>query len=219
MKNGDIQEMSLVDAHIEMILRYEWLDQKCENTFMYFTEGAVFVGVNAVQTAQAWWNDVKADIRALAPADGTVARFNSVICRNLVTDGELGEYAIPDDERTGTRDLSGLGNWVPAFNAGGIRLTVGNTSTRPGQKRFPFLNDTDTEANVLGSVYFDLLETVAAHIDSPLTLGAPVALGVLQPVVGGTVVAGFPTVYQDVVGHVTNPNVTSQISRKKGRGQ
>src|SRR5205085_1995801 len=50
------------------------------------------------------------------------------------------------------------------------------------------------------------------------TLGAPVATGVMQPEVGKSVASGFPSVFQDVTGKVVNSNVTSQVSRKIGRG-
>jgi len=211
--------MSLVDAHIEIVPRYTWLGQECENVFRYFTEGAVFVGVNAVQVAEAWWNDIKTDFRALMVANTGYGRFTSVFCRNLVDGGEYGEFAIPLLEQVGTRSASGLDTAVPSFTASGVRFTVGNTSTRPGQKRFPFLFNADAVDNVLEPAMFTLVDTLAAHLDSPVTLGAPVALGVLQPIIGGTVVDGFPTVYQDVVGHITNPNTTSQVSRKLGRGR
>jgi hypothetical protein len=211
--------MSLVDSHIELVLRYTWIDQECENVFKYFTEGAVFVGVNAVQVAEAWWDDVKGVIRSLAPGGTGLLKFTSVVCRNLVDGGELGEFAIPVGEQDGTRTIAGAGEYLPAFNSGGLRLTVGNTTTRPGQKRFPFLSNVDVVGNALTATYATLLDAVGAHIDQPLTLGSPVVAGVLQPVIGGTVVAGFPTVYQDVIGHVTNPYVTSQVSRKRGRGR
>lgn len=210
--------MALVDAHISLILRYTYLEQQCENVFMYFTEGAVFVGVNAVQVAEAWWNDIKTDFRALVGTPLDVARITSVVCRNNVSGGELGEYAIPLAEQAGTRAFAGLGDALPGFMDGGVRFTVGNTTTRPGQKRFPFMWEGDSERNSLTAGYFSALDTLAAHLDSPITLGAPVALGVLQPVVGGTIVGGFPTVYQDILGHITNPYTTSQVSRKKGRG-
>lgn len=211
--------MALVDAHIEMILRYTYLDQQCENTFMYFTEGAVFVGVNAPQVAEAWWNDIKTTFRAMVTDDVSVARISSVICRNLVSGGELGEFAIPPGEQAGTR--TGLSGIEPAasYNAVGFRLSVGNTTTRPGQKRIPFMYENDLERNQVAFAFYTLVDAFASHIDGPLTLGAPVALGVLQPVVGGTIVGGFPTVYQDVIGHVTNPSLTTQVSRKKGRGR
>lgn len=210
--------MSLVDAHIELAVRYTWLDQQCENVWKYFTEGAVFLGVNAVQTAEAFWNDVKGVHRDLMYAGLGFGRFTSVVCRNLVVGGELGEFAIPDAEQVGTRDLGDVAEMIPAYCAGGIRFTVGSTVTRPGQKRFPFLGNVDVNQNALTSGYAVLLEALAAHMDQPLTLGAPVVAGVLQPVIGGTVVAGYPTVYQDVLGHVTNPYATSQVSRKRGRG-
>lgn len=211
--------MSLVDAHISMTLRYDFLDQQCENIFMYFTEGAVFLGVNAVQVAEAWWNDVKGVLRAMTSTDVLAGRFTSVICRNLVDGGELGEFAVPLGEQAGVRGAFEPARYTPAFTSGGIRLTVGNTSTRPGQKRFPWVVDSDVDGNTLGSLYLALLEAVGAHIDQPLTLGSPVVAGVLQPIVGGTVVDGFPTVYQDIIGHVTNSYATSQVSRKKGRGR
>lgn len=210
--------MSLVDAHISMTLRYELFGIKCENVFMYFTEGAVFLGVNAVQVAEAWWRDIEGDLRAMAATSLGGSVFKSVICRNLVAAGELGEYAIALDQQQGTRDPGLAAQILPPFNAVGFRLAVGNTSTRPGQKRLPFLLNTDVQENDLQPAILALAETFAAHIDGPLTLGEPVALGVLQPIVGGTIVGDFPTVYQDVVGHVLNTHVTSQVSRKLGHG-
>jgi hypothetical protein len=210
--------MPLIGAHIALVPRYVWLGQKCENVFMYFTGGAAFALVSAADVAEAWWNDVKDDLRALAPASITDCRFTSVVCRNLVDGGELGEYAVPDGENTGTTDPTESGNPVTGTLAGGVRLTVGNTTTRPGQKRFPFLYEADINGNALEAGYLARLETLAAHIDSPITLGAPVLAGGLIPVVGGTVVDGYPTVYQDVIGHIVNPYVTSQVSRKLGHG-
>jgi hypothetical protein len=209
--------MALVDAHIGLILRFQALGQRCQSEMMYFTEGAVFVGVNAVQVANAWWNDMSPFIRALALPDLTEARFESVICRNLVAGGELGEYAIPSGEQAGTRD-TGTGGTLPPFVNSGIRLSVGNTTTRPGQKRFPFLLEGDVTGNALVGDILDILDTLGSAYDTPRTLGSPVALGVLQPVIGGTFVDGFPTVFQDVVGHVVNPYATSQVSRKQGHG-
>jgi len=210
--------MSLVDAHIELAMRYTVLGQNCQNNYMYFTEGAVFLGVNAVQVAEAWWNDVKGVIRAMAVTSAGNMDFNSVVCRNLVDGGELGEFAVPVGERQGTRDPAGLGQILSGVIAAGIRFTVGNTTTRPGQKRYPFMVEGDVSGNDIDPVFLELLEDVGAHLDQPLTLGSPVVAGVLQPVVGGTVVGGFPTVYQDIVGHVINPYVTSQVSRKRGHG-
>jgi hypothetical protein len=40
----------------------------------------------------------------------------------------------------------------------------------------------------------------------------------MQPVIGGTVVDGDPTIWQDVVGKVTSAFVSSQVSRKRGHG-
>src|SRR6266478_7412119 len=109
--------MSLVDAHLSMTLRYELFGIKCENVFMYFTEGAVFLGVNAVQVAEAWWRDIETDLRAMAATSLGESVFKSVICRNLVTGGELGEYAIELDQQAGTRDPGLAAQILPPFNA------------------------------------------------------------------------------------------------------
>lgn len=210
--------MALIDAHLAMILRYTYLQQKCENVFMYFTEGGAWATADAIQAAEAWWNDVKDVIRAMAPTDSDVATFDSVVCRELVEGGQLAEFAIPSDEREGTRGAALASDMIPSYGAGGIRFTVGTTVTRPGQKRFPFLLKTDVVGNELGSAYFTLLEAVGEHFDNVLVMGAPVATGALQPVVGGTLVSGFPTVYQNIIGHLTNTHATSQVSRKEGRG-
>ena len=64
-----------------------------------------------------------------------------------------------------------------------------------------------------------LVRAVAPKFATPIILGAPVATGVLEPVVtrlspdGTTVLASQP-----VAGYVINPNQTTQNSRKVGRG-
>jgi len=208
-----------VGAYVKIILRYTFLGQLCENVMRYQTDGAAWLTADAAGGAEAWWNNTKDRWLAIAPADINIASYDSVLFSEDDPDGAYGEFAIPADEREGTRSTAGLGGVQTSFEAGGVRLTVATRATRPGQKRVPFIYDQDTAGNAFNTPYLDLLEDLASVWDTNLTLGAPVLTGGLKPVIGGTIVDGFPTVYQPVIGHVVNPNVTSQVSRKQGRGQ
>lgn len=168
--------------------------------------------------AEAYWNHVKTTYRALSQV-GSGAVFTSVLFRELSNpNGELGEYAIPSAEQVGTRANQTNPDSYPAFVAAGARLTVTTRTTRPGQKRFPFLTESDVSARNLGASFITLVDNLLDVANAAVILGAPAATGTLTPYVfrldnTGTVVAG-----QATLGHVINPYVTSQVSRKYGRG-
>lgn len=210
--------MTLLGANVRIIPRYTWLGQQCENVFTYNLNGAPLVTASAADVAEAWWNDFKTDLRALCPAVSAWASFDSVFVTELVSGGAYGEYAIPSGERVGTRAGVSDDLPLPGFVCGGVRLVVGTRATRPGQKRFPFVTDVDVDGNSLGGTYFGLLDTVADHCAANISFGGGLVGSGASPVVGGTVVSGFPTVFQSVTGYVTSHYVTSQVSRKLGHG-
>lgn len=168
--------------------------------------------------AQAWWNHVKTNYRALVGSS-----FGAVLMSVKVNElgnsvGEYGEYAIPLAEQTGTRSAPSDTTPAPVFNAAGVRLTVGTRLTRPGQKRFPFLYRDDLNSQVIASTYATPLNTLMTTLTANMTLGAPAAGVVLVPHVVGLNPDGSIRQSQLVTGFLANPNVTSQVSRKVGRG-
>lgn len=210
--------MAITSGLVRIDLRYTFLAQRCETTSYWSPGGAAWIAVNAAQGAEAWWNNIKNNWRALVP-DSTVQSFDSVFFEEIGGGGEYGEFAIPTAERSGTRDATGLGGFLPAYVAVGARMTVTTHATRPGQKRFPFATELDNDEGVVGAAFLTLVEALAGQYSAPMTLGAPVLAGTLTPQV-----VHFPTVpdptqrQQEIVGFVLNEFFTSQVSRRPGHG-
>lgn len=189
--------------------------QACMVRQWYETDGAAFLTADPTGVGEAFWNHIKTAWRAMHIGDGVDFTQSIFVAEDGPT-GAYGEYAIPTGEQTGLRSGAGLGSSLPAYSAGGIRLTVGSRVTRPGQKRFWGLYELDADhGDLVSAGYATLLDGIGPMFSAPLTLGAPVALGVLNPIIvsmGGTppvVVASQP-----VTGYLVHPYVTSQVSRK-----
>lgn len=181
-------------------------------------EGIILLLISAAELGEAWWNDVKAEWRALAPANAANI-FKSVLVEEFGGSLGYGEYAIPVSEQGGLRDVSSLANPLPSFVNVGCRLTVPTRATRPGQMRIPFLYEGDSSGQQWGGVAVPLVQAVAAAYSSVLAMGAPAATVTLHPQVWGEDDPLLPpTTTQDIVSYVLNDNLTSQVSRKVGRG-
>lgn len=200
-------------------LRYRFQGQLCQNTQHYGFSTAVAGTVTAANIGEAWWNHVKGAWRALIVNDPSFT-FDSVAVEELGGGLNFGEYGIPAGERAGTRPLGSLGAWLPSFVAVGTRLTVATRVTRPGQKRFPGVTEGDSEGGTIAAAFKSLVEAVAVHYASPITLGAPALAEGLYPVVARYAVGNpVPIAFQPVTGYVVNSVTTSQVSRRFGRGQ
>lgn len=206
-----------VGSYIEIQLRHITQGIQMMNTFQY----AVFelAGIpSAVNYGEAWWNAMKTTTRGLVAATyGDV--FQSVVVRELNNPtGEYGEFDIPPGEKAGTRSNPAQVDRMPPYVCAGVRLTVSSRATRPGQKRIPWLCESDQANGSLDTGFRTLTNSWCNVITAPYVLGAP-ALGVtLTPIItrkdqSGTVVAA-----QAVTGYVVNQYVTTQNSRKYGRG-
>lgn len=219
MWNGDIQEMPITAPNLAITLRYQWMSQKMQTKRVYSVTGAAFLTATAVGVGEAFWNDVKTVWRAMTPLAGASV-FKSVLVEELGGGSSFGEYAIPVGEQSGTRSTAGLTQEAPSFVNVGVRFTVGTRITRPGQMRVPFLWESDMDGQAVNSTFLTLVTALATKLAAPSTLGAPVATGVLTPQVV-RFAAGSGVVIedqQDVVGFVVNTNLTSQNTRKIGRG-
>lgn len=200
---------------IELSVNQTFMGQTIANIWGYKVD--VYVGTpNAVQIAEAWWNHVKATYRAIMPS-GFGAVFRSVKITELnVSGGDYAEYDIPIAEQTGTRASSA--DQQPPFLAVGVRLVVGSRLTRPGQKRLAGVQEVDQAGGVLIPGTIAIYKTFVDVAASTIVLGAPAAGTTLIPKVfrkgaGGTILAE-----QTITGTIVNPNVTTQNSRKFGRG-
>lgn len=100
--------MAIVDENVAVILRYTFQGQRCENVQWYGPSGAAFLTANAVNVAQAWWNDVKTVWRALVP-NSSAFTFDSVLVKEFSPTGAFGTYAVPVAEVFGTRPPGTLG--------------------------------------------------------------------------------------------------------------
>lgn len=187
------------------------------NVWGYEVTGT-FTGIPAVNVAEAWWNSVKANYRGLVYATAGWV-YTTVLVREMNNPvGELAEWTVPTGEQQGTRAAPDNPDFLPIFNAVGVRLTVSSRTTRPGQKRVWGLTESDNDSNIVGATFLALVDTLMNQMDGQITLGAP-ALGMdLQPHVFRKDATGAVTAHQAINGHVTNRIITSQVSRRLGRG-
>lgn len=211
--------MAILGTKLRITLRYVLLGQMCQTAQVYFPGGAAFATANADGVGEAWWNHVKDDWRAMFEADTSRAAFNSVLVEELDAGLAYGEYAVPVGEREGTRPATAAPGWLPSYVALGCRLTVGTRLTRPGQKRFPGFTEADLVDNEVQAAFLALGADLAVRYSSTIALGAPVATGVLIPIILSLdPVTGAEIARQDVVGFALNPMVTTQVSRRFGHG-
>lgn len=203
----------LVEIELHMLV----YNQTMMNVFQYRFSEFEF-GVTLAQILPAWWAHVRTVYRAMAYT-GYGQVFQKIVGRQLnAPTGELAEYGIPEGEQTGTRANPSPAHFMPSFNSIGIRLLVGTRATRPGQKRLPFMAEADVTNGALDSTITALTVTWANLMTSNMALGAPAALTALTPIITRKTSQGLVTAHQDVTGYLINPQVTSQNSRKIGRG-
>lgn len=203
-------------SKIEISLNMLYLAQQCAMVFQY--EVVDFPTTPpAVAVAEAWWNNVKASTRALAMTSLSTP-FRNVKIREL--NNPAGDYAtfdIPVAEQTGTR-TTGSGDNMPPYVSTAVQLVVGSRLTRPGQKRPPFVTEGDNVSGAVGSSLLLATQTWAGVMTSVFSLGAPAALSSLRPIVAKKDANGFVVASQPITGYIVSPNLSTQNSRKIGRG-
>jgi len=210
--------MAITASELQIVIRGTLLAQRIEVVQWYRPTGSAFLTADPVAVGEAYWNDIKTSWRA-CHVPTAVDLTQSIFVSEPGSTGAYGEFAIPAGEQQGTRDVSGTGGLMPPYVAVAVRETVATRVTRPGQKRFWGVNEGDNTDGVLGGALQALVETLMAKFDSTITLGAPVATGVLDPIVVHIDRStGLPTASQLVTGHVINTNLSTQNSRKIGRG-
>jgi len=210
--------MPITASDLKIVIRGVYLGQQVEVVQWYRPTGAAFLTADPAGVGEAYWNDIKTAWRACHGATAT-DKTTSIFVSEPGPSGAYGEFAIPTAEQEGTRSISGLGEFLPPYVGVGVRLTVSTRTTRPGQKRFWGVLEGDNSDGELESALAALVDTLAAKFSSMVTLGSPVATGTLDPEI--VHLAGVPaavTAHQDVAGYIINNNLTTQNSRKFGRG-
>ena len=211
--------MAIVGNRVDITLRYTYLGQKCQNKMSYTPGGAAFLTADMIQLLEAYWENIKTVFRAITSTNSDVGTFDSILGEEFGLGNQYAEFPIPTAERVGTTRPGDDGEWVSSFTAAGCRLTVGTRDTRPGQKRLPWLRESDIVGNELAAATITLFTPAFAKFGDDVLLGAPVATGVLQPIIVHEPTVADPVYRQQLVtGYSMNPSVTSQVSRKKGRG-
>lgn len=202
--------------HIRVILRQTYLTQQVINVLHY--EMVDTGTLSAAAAAQAWWDDVKAAWRG---ATTTSIQFDRVdVYDNDNPLGEFGSYPIPSAERGGTY---GTNDFSPNI-AAGFKLAVGNRTTKPGALRVAgmrsdgiddggnWLSSQVTVLNALGNAIEAFRPGAAGTIGGVLVVyGAPHGPSTRYP-------ARETAVYNPVLDVVLAPYMTTQNTRKYGRG-
>jgi len=201
---------------LEVSLNMVYLAQQVAMVFQYEVDLMPDPGT-AAEWGEGWWNFVKTTTRGLCQSDQTGV-FRNVKVRELsLASGAYGTYDIPLAEQAGTRS-TGSGGQMPPYVAAGVQLVVGTRVTRPGQKRMPFVTEGDNTAGVMSAALQTSMIAWCNVITAPMTLGAPVSGNRLLPVVVSKDAGGNVTAFQYITGYLINTNLTSQNSRKIGRG-
>lgn len=210
--------MAITSNLVEVQIRFTYLDQKCLVRQFYETDGAAFLTATPATVGEAYWNDIKTLWRAMLSNSTLVSSTDEIFVREIGGGLSYGSYPVPTGERVGTRAAGNDGEWLPGYVDAGIKLTVGTSVTRPGQKRVPFVRKGDIDGNTLLNTYVGLVTGASVIWSADRTLGAPVATGVLHPVVVRTASLLTSPVFQRVVGASISTRATSQVSRKLGHG-
>lgn len=211
--------MAITAGKVKITVRGVLWSQQVEIVQWFSATGAAFLTADAVQVGEAFWNDIKTVWRA-AQVNYSTQRTTSIVVSEPGSSGAFGEFAVPIAEQQGTRTPPASGSYLPTFCAAAFRETVATRATRPGQKRIwgAFEGDVNDDGT-LAAPYKALIDAIALKFTENITLGAPVATGVLVPIVARVDrVTGAVTAQQDITGFITNPSITTQVSRKIGRG-
>lgn len=210
--------MPIVTSTLKIVVRGILLAQRVEVVQWYAPAGAAFLTANATAVGEAYWNDIKTLWRA-AHLDSAFDTTTSIYVAEPGESGAYGEYAIPLGEQQGTREEAEFGQYLPPYCVAAVRETVSSRVTRPGQKRFWGFGEIDNVNGILEPDATALVAALMVKFSDVITLGAPVATGTLAPIVVRIDRAtGDITASQNVDGFVINPNLSTQNSRKIGRG-
>lgn len=191
--------------------------QECLNVFFYRRTAEVLVGNPAQQVADTYDASM---LSAILPIQSGYVLHTEIRVQNLFD---------PSDQYT--KVISEAGTWPVVddnpFNAIGFRLQQDNGDIRNGAKRFAGTADDMSSQGVI-----DNTDLITALLVTGGALIAGLDIGIVAdaivPVIVKRILDGghyrLPensgeAVYGNVVGALYNTDITSQVSRKIGRGE
>lgn len=210
------------DDIIRLTLRQQYDSQECLNVFFYSWENGT--GATPTQLCESWWENFKAVWRPVVPPAVT---FDAILLEDLDGDRDYVEYAIPTADRSGTA-APGTNALMPSFVAYGLKILPEGRLVRPGSKRIVGVNENaSNDYGVVTPTLVEQLQDIADLIPTTVEVGLGGILGFMHPVL-----VGFPhdespvqhrparteRVAVPIASCVVNPVLTTQNTRKRGRG-
>lgn len=205
--------MTVSNNSILQIIDHQVYDgQEVLNTYFYEIDTSIFAPT-AAAVAEKWWGDVKTVIRN---CQGSPLQHVRVSVEELDAGHDYGEFIIPTIEQFG---LQTGANPMSSNTAFSITFRPTARTVRPGGKRIAGCDESFSGSfGLITSGMVSLLNDYGAHMVSQINI-----------VVGGAYVltpkiVGFPTpsrgarIAVDMQGYVVNPYISTQNTRKHGRG-
>lgn len=186
--------------------------QEVLNQYFYEVDTSIFAPT-AAAVAEAWWNDCNTVIRNL---QGSPLAHIRVSCEELDGSQDYGEYIIPPLEQNGTQTGA---NPMSANTAYSITFRPVSRIVKPGGKRIAGVDESfNGSFGLISSGMISLLTDYGDHMIAQLNIIGGGAY-VLTPKIVGFPTPERPTrVAVDMQGFVVNPYVSTQNTRKRGRG-
>lgn len=210
MAVGDVYQ--IVDTQIQQ-------QQTCLNVYYYKVTSESITDNKAADVVTAYITTVLPAVAATQDDDVT---HTSVSAKNIFDDTDAHEELISVGGGLGTGEILGT------FEAVGFRLIGDNASVRNGAKRYPGITESGvTDGVITQTALITALNALAAVLFADLPWGL-LAAEVLIPVIVKRNKVGseyeLPTspetaVLSHIIDALWSPVVTSQVSRKVGRGE
>ena len=210
--------MAVGDVY-QVVDTMDFAGQKALNVYYFnMSSGSVTDGHDAEQVAQAY---VDTYVPAITAVQCSQAVHVSVKATNLFDDTDAHEILI-------SAPGGGGPDYSNTFDAYGFRMVGDNATVRSGAKRIPGCEDVAaTDGVVTDTTTLDNLNALATVMSAITSFGTDL-LGHLEPVIVKRLLVGgeykLPTsLGEAVLSFVTDvlldALVTSQVSRKVGRGE
>lgn len=209
--------MASIGDVYEIVDTSSMMGQKVINVYFYRLMATPVGFVGAQDVAQAYVDQMLPDVIAVQASD---VLHQSVKARNLFDETDASELLISEAGEFGTDSLG-------TFNAFPFRLVGDNAAVRAGAKRIAGIDGTgQTDGVVDAPLLLTALNALATKMGEILTFGIGTSL--IEPVIVGRIPDGggyrLPTnvgeaVISLVIDVLFDTLITSQVSRKVGRGE
>lgn len=213
-----IQEIPLMAITTSSILRITIFQtyqlQQVLNVF-HAKQTAGAASDTALEVLRGFWDEIKNDWQNAMPNNAAMSTYR-ILLEDLVAPHDFADYSIPTGERSGARTVSG--NLLNSFSAASVKITTATREVRPGGKRITGLSEDIVDGQLLAGSYVTLLNTLFSTIEAGWDALAPGSGSYDVGVYGVGRPAAPPLKFRQMNGFEVSPYVSSQVSRKIGRG-